>query len=473
MPRKVVLLVCIACAAVGAPAAALAVPAVTLKSAPNPSRAGAAVVIWGRVSGPGAPGATVSLWQQLSGQTGFRRVLKTTADSAGAYVLVRGADRVQTTRRWYARAAGARSLTKTQRVTALVTLAVSSTSPDSGDLVTLAGTVSPSHAGQRVLIQQRVGGVWRTLVRALLNAGSSYLASHRFTTGGIHRLRATLPPDGRNARSSSRTVSINVLSGIHKIRHVVIIMQENRSFDSYFGTYPGADGIPHGVCEPDPLNGGCVAPFHESADENFGGPHGAGNATADIHGGLMDGFVSQAEHGTSCSTDDPSCSPCEQDQASKCIDVMGYHDARDIPNYWAYAQDFVLQDHMFDSTASWSLPEHLYQVSEWSALLHESARPVLVQERAPEPQLRPPARGERALRRDAALRVDGHDLPAPRQAGQLGLLRLPGHRARLRERLRHDLRAGQAGPARLPASGTPCPTSRPFTRTVSSGASRV
>ena len=33
-------------------------------------------------------------------------------------------------------------------------------------------------------------------------------------------------------------------AGIHKIRHVIIIMQENRSFDSYFGTYPGADGIP-------------------------------------------------------------------------------------------------------------------------------------------------------------------------------------------------------------------------------------
>ena len=32
--------------------------------------------------------------------------------------------------------------------------------------------------------------------------------------------------------------------GISKIRHVVIIMQENRSFDSFFGTYPGADGIP-------------------------------------------------------------------------------------------------------------------------------------------------------------------------------------------------------------------------------------
>src|SRR5689334_4811100 len=34
------------------------------------------------------------------------------------------------------------------------------------------------------------------------------------------------------------------LSGIHKIKHVIIVMQENRSFDSYFGTFPGADGIP-------------------------------------------------------------------------------------------------------------------------------------------------------------------------------------------------------------------------------------
>ena len=48
---------------------------------------------------------------------------------------------------------------------------------------------------------------------------------------------------------------------IHKIKHVVTIIQENRSFDHYFGTYPGADGIPPGVCVPDP-RGGCVRPFH-------------------------------------------------------------------------------------------------------------------------------------------------------------------------------------------------------------------
>src|SRR5947209_18194141 len=46
---------------------------------------------------------------------------------------------------------------------------------------------------------------------------------------------------------------------------------------------------------------------------------------------------------------------------------MGYHDAREIPNYWAYASRYVLQDHMFEPNASWSLAEHLFAVSEWSA----------------------------------------------------------------------------------------------------------
>ena len=42
---------------------------------------------------------------------------------------------------------------------------------------------------------------------------------------------------------------------------------------------------------------------------------------------------------------------------------MGWHDAREIPNYWAYAQNFVLQDQMFEPNASWSLPSHLFMVS--------------------------------------------------------------------------------------------------------------
>jgi phospholipase C len=138
--------------------------------------------------------------------------------------------------------------------------------------------------------------------------------------------------------------------GIHKIKHVVVIMQENRSFDTYFGTFPGANGFPKNTCVPDPQRGGCKKPFHDRHDANTGGPHGASSATADIDHGKMDGFIAQSE------------------QASKPqSDVMGYHNGQDIPNYWAYARNFVLQDRMFEPNASWSLPEHLFMVSEWSA----------------------------------------------------------------------------------------------------------
>jgi phospholipase C len=155
---------------------------------------------------------------------------------------------------------------------------------------------------------------------------------------------------------------------IHKIKHIIVIMQENRSFDSYFGTFPGADGIPmqNGVptvCVPDPATQQCVKPYHDPQNLNGGGPHGEANATADIDNGKMDGFIGQAERGRKSCKDvtNPICTN------TKSVDVMGYHDAREIPNYWTYAQDFVLQDHMFESDASWSLPAHLYMVSAWSA----------------------------------------------------------------------------------------------------------
>jgi phospholipase C len=162
--------------------------------------------------------------------------------------------------------------------------------------------------------------------------------------------------------------ALAALEGIHKIQHVVVIQQENRSFDSYFGTYPGANGIPAGVCEPDPLHGGCVVPFHNSRDFNYGGPHGAANAAADIDGSRMDGFVGQVENVQKCTGTNPHCNQCAQGGSSaECVDVMGYHDAREIPNYWTYAENYVLQDNMFSSSLSWSLPEHLFQVSAWSA----------------------------------------------------------------------------------------------------------
>jgi phospholipase C len=178
-------------------------------------------------------------------------------------------------------------------------------------------------------------------------------------------------PSATPAKLPTRTATGLPATGIHKIKHVVVIMQENRSFDSYFGTYPGADGIPMSdghptVCVPDPSLGTCIRPFHDSQDRNLGGPHSQRNATADINGGSMDGFVrEQIGARTGCEQlFDPACG---RGASSGLPDVMGYHTGADIPNYWTYANDFVLQDHMFQSDASWSLPSHLYMVSEWSA----------------------------------------------------------------------------------------------------------
>src|SRR5580700_11779272 len=96
------------------------------------------------------------------------------------------------------------------------------------------------------------------------------------------------------------TAAAPALQGIHKIQHVIIIMQENRSFDSYFGVYPGADGIPMkggvpAVCVPDPMTGKCVAPFVDHKDQNPGAPHKATDSLTDVDGGKMDGFIADAE----------------------------------------------------------------------------------------------------------------------------------------------------------------------------------
>ena len=143
-------------------------------------------------------------------------------------------------------------------------------------------------------------------------------------------------------------------SSIPQLQHIIIVMQENRSFDSYFGTYPGANGIPMlngkpNDCNPDPSTNQCVYSFHDHTMKTNGGPHDTHSVINDIDGGKMDGFVRTSN------------------QIYEGAEVMGYHNAADIPDYWAFAHDYVLQDAMFSSTTEWSLPAHLYMVSEWSA----------------------------------------------------------------------------------------------------------
>jgi phospholipase C len=198
---------------------------------------------------------------------------------------------------------------------------------------------------------------------ALVMAGAACSSATKSGPGATGSRPSASSPGASDTSSSGST------TGIHNIKHVVVIMQENRSFDTYFGTYPGADGFPRNpdgsfkVCVPDPKSGICVRPFHNPADANMGGPHEKMDAVLDINGGKMDGFVARAQLAARGCADraNPAC------VNGSGTDVMGYHDAREIPNYWTYASNFVLQDRMFEPNASWSLPQHLFMVSEWSA----------------------------------------------------------------------------------------------------------
>jgi len=165
-------------------------------------------------------------------------------------------------------------------------------------------------------------------------------------------------------------------AGIFNLDHLIFIVMENRSFDHYFGTFPGADGFPRDaqgridVCVPDPDRPGvCHRPYHDTNTFEQAGPHGEIASDIDINGGRMDGFVRALRAiGNGCMSH-PDEFACKQskDGPQGQPDVMGYHTAAEIPNYWAYAKTFTLHDRMFAPTDSWTLPAHLFLVSGWSA----------------------------------------------------------------------------------------------------------
>jgi phospholipase C len=353
---------------------------VTIHAIFNPARAGKVVTVEGQLVGARA-GIRVALWHKLPTERTFHVWTRSKTGRHGVFAF---SVHPTVNQSLYVTGAGRQSHTLFERVRANITLTQSDTRPYPGEAITFSGHVVPSYAGQRIAVQNRAGGAWKTMTHARVGRSSSYSVRWTFHKSENFQVRMFIQGAARNATSYSPVVTLPE-EPIHRIKHVVIIMQENRSFDQYFGTYPGADGIPGLAgnpgappCVPDPAHSGtCVQPFHDLADKNFGGPHGVGAAVADTDctdfasraGCKMDGFVSQAESGSNCGTNptNPQCSPCSAQTAGACNDTMGYHDGGDIPNYWTYARDFVLQDHMFEPNASWSLPQHLYMVSEWSA----------------------------------------------------------------------------------------------------------
>ncbi|MDA4117921.1 MAG: alkaline phosphatase family protein, partial [Thaumarchaeota archaeon] len=139
-----------------------------------------------------------------------------------------------------------------------------------------------------------------------------------------------------NARSQAAAPSA-------AIKNIVVIFQENHTFDNYFGTFPGADGtLGKNYCLPKaPGSKNCYPPFHDSNLTPVDMNHNWSVAHKDYDGGKMDGFVYS-----------------EGNQ-----ETMGYYDSADIPRYWKAAQQYVLCDRYFTSVMSESLPNHLSLVA--------------------------------------------------------------------------------------------------------------
>lgn len=125
------------------------------------------------------------------------------------------------------------------------------------------------------------------------------------------------------------------------IQHIVFLIKENRSFDMYFGTYPGAEGATTAMIS----TGERVTLRHalDRMPRDVG--HDWEDARTAMHNGAMDRF-----------------DMIRGNQRNDMLSLTQFVRA-DIPNYWSYAQHFALGDHMFSSLAGPSFPNHLYTVA--------------------------------------------------------------------------------------------------------------
>ena len=170
----------------------------------------------------------------------------------------------------------------------------------------------------------------------------------------IALLFATSCSRSKSVARNERKPTISNAEGLAKIEHIVFIVKENRSFDTYFGTFPGADGVTMGRTSK-----GEVVPLTPTPDGlAFDLGHRWGDAVKAIDGGKMDGF-DLVTNGNLDGT------------------MLPYTQMRepDIPNYFAYARNFVLADHMFSSLQGPSFPNHLYTVAAQSGGAINNPRP--------------------------------------------------------------------------------------------------
>src|SRR5690349_16973439 len=159
---------------------------------------------------------------------------------------------------------------------------------------------------------------------------------------GIVALHLTLTGCGATSSSSPPPPA---LTGINQIQHIVFIVKENRTFDNYFGTFPGADGATSGT-----ISTGDVIPLGPTGDRTPRDiSHSFQSAITAIDGGAMDQF--DLIPGGNVDGDYLAYTQLTQS---------------DIPNYFTLAGYFTLSDEMFSSLTGPSFPNHLYTVAAQS-----------------------------------------------------------------------------------------------------------
>ena len=130
------------------------------------------------------------------------------------------------------------------------------------------------------------------------------------------------------------------------IEHFVYLMQEGHTFDEYFGTYPGADGIPAAACLPRSLadpSQGCLEPTLRGDRPPIEIKHNVGLTAAQIDGGLMDGFASAL-----------------RDQVGAPESALAHYDGSTLGWYWNVADRYVLFDRFFSSSTGGHVANHMY-----------------------------------------------------------------------------------------------------------------
>jgi phospholipase C len=163
------------------------------------------------------------------------------------------------------------------------------------------------------------------------------------------------------------------------IKHVIVLMKENRSFDHMFGklstatmyAQPDAEALPSTFNNPD-ATGATVAPFHQPTTcVHYDPEHQSANMVAMVDGGKMDGFVKNAQAHNTPDPTIPSLPPSDGHF------VMGYYDNTDFPFYYWLASTFALADHDFASVRSGTWANRDFLVAATSAGIEDTGTTML------------------------------------------------------------------------------------------------